>query len=525
MQPTIRSLLTAFVLLTALPAHAQRTTVFDGSFDKSDIFVVDLGDPAPLSMGIGGLTCLGTSHVSPGGATTPSPQDPAVLPATFGPSNALRNYVAGRPPLPPLLIDGLLNDCDVVNNFAQVQAYLNQVLLDANARVTSMNQCMLQVEQAYCDFVATVEAATVVQNNYVSGLSDPLYMGNSICNQLSPLGGFGDRCERARDDITEEIPSYFDDIDMELAFCEAVREDLVAVRATIPSELNQFEVPDLLEFADAQLASAQDNHDCLQDLHADLADVVGSINLPYAQTGCDDCSGEPGLGLVLDTSTILDVGPDSGILLGIASIFAATATIVPDVDLAARYTLLAQNLGNIPAERVLRIEVPSEGPGEAIMLGLRDGALPDDGVSPLAVLLRLVPVAPGTSANPLDRRVMRDAWRALSRAVDPGATVADLDDDDSDGVRDSFETQTGTFASHSDTGTSSDFVDSDGARFTDGAELFAGTDPNDLMSYPMAALATLPALGPVATTVMGVVVSGLGAAMLRRRSRRTPHVD
>jgi len=521
-----RSLLVTFLLLVVSPAQAQRATVFDGSFDKADIFVVDLGDPAPLSRGIGGLTCLGTSHVSPGGDTTPSPQDPAVLPATFGPSNALRDYVAGRPPLPPLAIDGLLNDCDVVSDFAQVQAYLNQVLLDANARVTSMNQCMLQVEQAYCDFVATVEAATVVQNNFIVDGVDPYYMGDSVCKQLSPLGSFGDRCERARDEITEEIPSHFDDIDMELAFCEAVREDLVAVRVTIPSELNQFQGPDLLEWADAQLAFAQDNYDCLQDLHADLADIVGSINLPYAQAGCDDCGGPgPGLGLVLDTSTILDVGPDSGILLGIASIFAATATIVPDVDLAARYTLLAQNLGNIPAERVLRIEVPSEGPGEAIMLGLRDGALPDDGVSPLAVLLRLVPVAPGTSANPLDRRVMRDAWRALSRAVDPGATVADLDDDDSDGVRDSFETQTGTFASHSDTGTSSDFVDSDGDRFTDGAELFAGTDPNDLMSYPMAALATLPALGPVATTVMGVVVSGLGAAMLRRRSRRTPHVD
>ena len=112
---------------------------------------------------------------------------------------------------------------------------------------------------------------------------------------------------------------------------------------------------------------------------------------------------------VAETSTTLDLDPDSRILLGIASIFAATATTVPDVDLAARYTQLAQNLGNIPAERVLRIEVLTQSPGEATMLELRSTAPPDGGVLPLAVLLRLVPVMPGGSPNPVERWVMRDA--------------------------------------------------------------------------------------------------------------------
>ena len=517
-------LLLVFLLASSV-ANAQRAVVFDGSFAQADTFTVDLGDPSPLSMGIGGLTCLGTSHVSPGGDTTPSPQTSAVLPATFGSGNALRSYVAGRPPLPPLSIDGLVDDCDVVNDFAQVQAYLNQVLLDAAARVTSMDQCMVGVEQAYCDFVATVEAAEVVQNNVVFDTLGSYFWGRSVCNSL---GAFlwSDYCERQRDKVVDEIPSYFDDLDMELAFCEAVREDLIAARATIPAELDQFDYPDWLEWADAQLAAAQDNYDCVQDLNADLTSTVASIDLPSAQAGCDSCDdltstiNRP----IWESSIFFDVGADSGILLGVASIFAATATTVPDVDLAARYGLLAQNLGNIPAERVLRIRLPNDGPGEVIVLGLRSQALADDGLSPLAVLLRFVPVPVGTSANRVDRRVLRDGWRALSRAVDPGATMPDLDDDDGDGVRDLFETQTGVFASSVDTGTSSDLLDSDGDRFTDGAEIFAGTAPNDRFSNPLTALSALPALGAPALVLLAAGLLALGAARVRGR-RRDRKVD
>jgi len=86
------------------------------------------------------------------------------------------------------------------------------------------------------------------------------------------------------------------------------------------------------------------------------------------------------------------------------------------------------------------------------------------------------------------------------------------DDDDNDGLLDTVETDTGSFISPSNTGTDPLDPDSDGDGFTDGAEVTAGTDPNDPGDFPNSV--------PVPLTLPGLLAGALGlagAAGLRRR--------
>lgn len=61
-------------------------------------------------------------------------------------------------------------------------------------------------------------------------------------------------------------------------------------------------------------------------------------------------------------------------------------------------------------------------------------------------------------------------------------------DSDGDGLKDGVETNSGFFASASDTGTDPLLADSDSDRFSDGVEVRYGTDPNDQEDFPGTAL-------------------------------------
>ena len=88
------------------------------------------------------------------------------------------------------------------------------------------------------------------------------------------------------------------------------------------------------------------------------------------------------------------------------------------------------------------------------------------------------------------------------------------DDDDGDGLDDDVETGTGVFVSASNTGTSPVDFDTDGDGLSDGAEVLAGSDPNDPGSPP-------PNVPFVGTTARGLlVVLLILTAMVFRLNRR-----
>lgn len=92
------------------------------------------------------------------------------------------------------------------------------------------------------------------------------------------------------------------------------------------------------------------------------------------------------------------------------------------------------------------------------------------------------------------------------------------DDDDGDQVLDIFETNSGLFASASDTGTDSLDPDTDGDGFDDGEEVAAGSDPTNPASTP--GTVQVPTLGGHA--LLGLVLAlSVSMAVVARGSRRS----
>jgi hypothetical protein len=92
--------------------------------------------------------------------------------------------------------------------------------------------------------------------------------------------------------------------------------------------------------------------------------------------------------------------------------------------------------------------------------------------------------------------------------------ACDIDDDD-DGLLVSVETNTGTYVSPTDTGTDPLLADSDGDFFPDGAEVNAGSDPNDPSDTPR--IPGVPTLSPWGLAVL-ILTMAVGGWRTRRRS-------
>jgi YD repeat-containing protein len=90
-------------------------------------------------------------------------------------------------------------------------------------------------------------------------------------------------------------------------------------------------------------------------------------------------------------------------------------------------------------------------------------------------------------------------------------------DDDGDGLLDAHETNTGIYVSPTDTGSNPLNAYSDADGFSDGAEVAAGSNPNDPGSIPGSPI-PVPTLGLIGTAVLLVLLVVL-APFTRRRMR------
>lgn len=171
------------------------------------------------------------------------------------------------------------------------------------------------------------------------------------------------------------------------------------------------------------------------------------------------------------------------------------------------YRLRALHPAAFGPARLVRPGVPTTTIGTGASAGQGDALGPSGSPTTLTTLL------PGVW--PVAARVLP----ALDLDHDQHPWFLD-DDDDGDGLLDVVETATGLFVSASNTGTSPVDADSDHDGHSDGAEVAAGTNPNDPLSPPPP-----PPAVPLATPT-GIVLFALVAFESLRRlvGERSPHV-
>lgn len=104
--------------------------------------------------------------------------------------------------------------------------------------------------------------------------------------------------------------------------------------------------------------------------------------------------------------------------------------------------------------------------------------------------------------------LVQDVQRMTREVVD-AQPCADLD---ADALLDIYETGDGIYVNPSETGTSRTAADTDGDGFTDGAEVAAGSNPNDPLSGP----ATVPTLSGSGAGALVIALIALGRRVIRR---------
>jgi len=111
------------------------------------------------------------------------------------------------------------------------------------------------------------------------------------------------------------------------------------------------------------------------------------------------------------------------------------------------------------------------------------------------------------------RLLLRYARDVSSRSV---MAASPTSDEDTDGLFDIVETDTGVYVSPTDTGTDPFDSDTDDDGYSDGDEVNAGTNPNNPKGFPIPA----PALGPWGQALLFLVLAGSAASGLRLRRRQ-----
>lgn len=393
-------------------ADPNQGVLLDGSTDASAVFCVAFTDNGlQFSIVIPPVPCPGADHVPQAGVFQASPPLAAVFHS--GQFDG-RGFVVSPPFVAktlPVSLQDLWDDCDVVEQFSGVLAYLDQAYLEGVDLVSDVDDCVQDARAAYCRLVEAIENAEIHPEGH-----NNVVVAEMVDGQLGPIYGGSESRECVEFlVILESIPQGLDSMEQNLSTCEMKVSEMNTKAAGILNET--ILLPNREEHlagADKKMSQAEEQSTQANELLNEISELNAQIGLPDVALSCEECEQSPREDPLIPLSGAVMLQTDRTPLDRYVTAFQQAARDTPDPDLAQRLTDIALRLEEIPDGRVHHLTFASTSVIGQDYLALHPADAPDDRVSPLAVLLTAVnPDPPLPPMNAADERLLFDGFQAF----------------------------------------------------------------------------------------------------------------
>jgi hypothetical protein len=420
---------------------AIQSWVFDGAFQAAVTLGVAYTDSGVVSYLRDGLVCA-QGDSNPIGFVSLGPAQASVYRAAPPLSFGLQLDPSFIPqPLPPAVDPALVtNDCVALQHETGVQSYIAGLKIQIDATAAQTQACVENARQLACEVLDLVPLAVTKCNE--TTLCDVIISGDlveGVEGSDTPdetQGDFGSfpchECERA----LSELPYLVKGATQGLAGCqkqvgdlEFWRNGLAGFLASQDQPLTNFfgglfftkGVGVLADRARAEVDAAESASDAVDATVESFAETSAACSHSNLVESCDACDGDTGTPPPVPLTGAVKSQLSARHLGKIATALRTEARRTTDTALRDRYTALANRLRRMPDARVLDVTAPASVPFSQNFVALRRSDLPDDGRSPLAVVMTLVRsrrCPPPLSRT--DRLLLDDGWETFRRTLDPG---------------------------------------------------------------------------------------------------------
>ena len=419
---------------------AIQSWVFDGSFQAAATLGVAYTDSGVVSYLGNGLVCS-QGDSNPIGFVSLSPAQAAVFRAAPPLSFGLQLDPSFIPQLMPPAIDPALvtNDCVALQQETGLQSYIAGLKSEIDVTAAQTEACVQNARQLACEVLDLVpQALTKCQQTHLCDVAPSLGLleasaPTDTASSHSPLQGWPcHECEQAM----SELPFLVKDAAQALTGCqkqiadlEFWRNGLAGFLASEGQPLPNFfgglifikGVGVLADVARADVETAEAASDAMNAALESFGETSATCSHSNLVESCDACDGNAGPPPPVTLTGAVKSQLNARHLRKLATALRTEARGTTDTALRDRYIALATRLRRMPDARVLDVMAPAGVPFSQNFVALRRSDLPDDGRSPLAVVMTLVRsrrCPPPLSRS--DRLLLDDAWETFRRTLDPG---------------------------------------------------------------------------------------------------------
>jgi hypothetical protein len=395
----------------------DQAIVFDGSTAAQDIFVLSMKNAGyVIERSSSGFVCPESIHVSPGGLFAFGNAGVFTLEHEIG--HILLLPVPRVPGTIPPELQELETDCDLLAVLPALEDYAASANSLAQARLNEAQSCRDRARNLYCAVVATIEDATILDGFLGAGVIpsapdtpyDWTFVGPEPCTQgVTRL---------------DEIPASLDFLATLVSVCRGYETELATLHADVliavqsHGGLTGADAEQFMANADALLGNAESKVRQVEETVDELSESLVAWDEASLEASCDACPPDPIGGSQLLHTGLVQLIQRRQVVGRFVGAFQSAANHTDDPELAARFADLATRLAAVPNDRVLQVLFPSSSAVGQHMLAVRPPELPDDGESPLVVVLTAVEPGEGTPAlNAADIQLLFEQIRLFEATL------------------------------------------------------------------------------------------------------------